>query len=45
MTSMKPGHDQYIKLYDQSVIFHDHPLVTKPHWSPNRTGYDQLDWS
>jgi hypothetical protein len=33
MTSMKPGHDQYIKLNDQSVIFHDHPLVTKPHWS------------
>jgi hypothetical protein len=25
MTSMKPGHDQYIKL-------NDHPLVTKPHW-------------
>jgi hypothetical protein len=33
MTSMKPGHDQYIKLNDQSVTFHDHPLVTKPHWS------------
>ena len=30
MTSMKPGHDQYIKLNDQSVTFHDHPLVTKP---------------
>ena len=33
MTSMKPGHDQYIKLNDQPFTFHDHPLVTKPHWS------------